>query len=123
MKKVIMCTVILSLIYVPFVYAEKDSIDKLQRGVVNVLTAPIEIPRQTRAYWIEGAQLTDHILVWVFSGAVYGVVQTVKRAGSGVWDIISFPFDRPQGYEPLLKPDYVFENWPRDPDIFIFKKK
>ena len=85
---------------------------KLKRGVTNVVTAPIEVMRETRAHWIEGSQYTDHISFWLFSGLVKGVVEAVKRAGSGAWDIVSFPFERPRGYEPLYKPDYVFQNWP-----------
>ena len=53
---------------------------------------------------------------------VWGIVQGIKRAGSGLWDIVSFPFDKPNDYEPLLKPDYVFDEWPSDPNVFIFKK-
>lgn len=88
---------------------------KLYRGAVNILTAPVEIPKQARAYWIKGATITPHILAWIASGTVWGVVQTVKRAGSGVWDVVTFPFNKPEDHQPLLKPDYVFQQWPRNP--------
>ncbi|MBZ0167757.1 MAG: exosortase system-associated protein, TIGR04073 family [Candidatus Omnitrophica bacterium] len=117
---IIMAMVILT--WVPSAHAENNPGAKLGRGIVNIVTAPVEIPKQTRAYWIEGAQLTDHILIWAGCGTVWGLIQTVKRAGSGVWDIVSFPFDKPADFEPLLSPDYVFENWPSDPDVFIFKR-
>ena len=79
---------------------------------MNVVTAPLEIPKETRAYWIKGSEKTDHILVWLFAGAVKGVVETVKRAGSGVWDVVTFPFEKPADYEPLMKPHYVLDDWP-----------
>ncbi len=107
---------ILSLLIVPGAQAEDGPVKKLARGVVNVVTAPIEIPKQARAYWVEGARETDHILVWIASGTVWGIIQTVKRAGSGVWDIVTFPVEKPADYAPLLEPDYVFEQWPRNPD-------
>lgn len=94
---------------------EASPAKKLYRGAVNILTAPVEVPKQARAYWIKGAQITPHILAWIASGMVWGVVQTVKRAGSGVWDVVTFPFEKPEKYEPLLKPDYVFQEWPRNP--------
>lgn len=95
--------------------AEAASAKRLYRGAINILTAPIEVPKQARAYWIKGAQITPHILAWIASGTVWGVVQTVKRVGSGVWDVVTFPFDRSEASEPLLKPDYVFQEWPRNP--------
>jgi len=88
---------------------------KLWRGAINIVTSPIEVPKQARAYWIKGAQITPHILVWIFSGAVWGVVEGIKRAGSGLWDIVSFPVDKPADFQPLFKPDYVFDQWPRNP--------
>jgi len=95
--------------------AGSKSVEKLGRGVTNIITAPIEIPKQVRAYWIEGAQKTDHILVWIASGIVWGKVQGVKRFSSGVWDTLTFAIEKPDEYEPLMKPDFVFEEWPRNP--------
>ena len=115
MKKSFIFIIILTLFCASQAFAESNPGKKLYRGVVNVVTAPVEIPKQARAYWIEGAQKTDHILVWIGSGTVWGMVQTVKRAGSGIWDIVSFPFEKPDQYEPLLKPDFVFDEWPRNP--------
>ncbi|MCA9398422.1 MAG: exosortase system-associated protein, TIGR04073 family [Candidatus Omnitrophica bacterium] len=115
MNKILLIVFVCLLGNVQNVYAENRAGHKLYRGVVNVLTAPVEIPKQARAYWIEGAQKTDHILVWIGSGSVYGLVQGIKRAGSGVWDIMTFPFDVSDNDDPLLKPDYVFDEWPRNP--------
>jgi putative exosortase-associated protein (TIGR04073 family) len=82
---------------------------KLKRGVVNVVTAPLEIPKQTRIYWKAGAKKTDHILVWILSGFVKGSVNTVARIGSGLWDIASSPWETAKDDQPLFKPDYVFD--------------
>ena len=114
MKRMIMLVTVLLLSAPLNVYAD-GPVHKLTRGIVNVVAAPVEIPKQARAYWIEGAQKTPHILVWIFSGTVWGVVQTVKRAGSGVWDIVSFPIDQPTEYQPLMLPEYPFQEWPRNP--------
>ncbi len=115
MKKIMMLCLMLTL--VPIVaHADQAPAHKFLRGVFNVATAPIEVPKQARAYWIKGAQKTPHIIAWIGCGVAWGFVQTVKRLGSGVWDVVSFPFAKPADYEPLLKPDYVFQEWPINPN-------
>ena len=99
------------LLLTPPARAEEPQNHKLTRGLVNVITAPLEIPTQTRIYWKEGAKVTDHILVWIFSGFVKGTVNTVARIGSGAWDIVSSPFAVPADYAPLYRPEYVFDDW------------
>ena len=123
MTKILFLVAMMLLAPVSITHADQGPVDKLVRGLTNVVTSPFEIPKQIRAYWIEGAQQTDHILVWVASGFVRGIVEDVKRFGSGVWDVVSFPISVPGDYEPLLKPDYVFQEWPSDPDVFIFKRR
>lgn len=116
MKPILWLFLMLLLLNPAFVQAQEiGSGHKLYRGVVNIITSPVEIPKQARAYWIEGAQKTDHILVWIGTGAVWGLVQGVKRASSGLWDMLSFPFEKPVKYNSLLKPDFVFDEWPRNP--------
>ena len=123
MKRILYLCMFICLCCASIAHAENNPGKKLLRGVTNIITAPIEIPKQARAYWIEGAYKTDHILVWAGSGAVWGVVQTIKRTGSGIWDIVSFPFNTPDDYTSLIQPPCVFEDWPSDPEVFIFKRK
>jgi len=80
---------------------------KLSRGIVNIATAPLEIPKQTVIYYKEGVAVTKHFIVWIGCGVVKGMANMVGRAGSGVWDIVSFPFGVPENYEPLFEPAYV----------------
>lgn len=116
MKKILSLLLLTTLIFSSLAKADQGPAQKLYRGVVNIITAPIEVPKQARAYWIAGAAKTPHILVWIFSGAVWGVVEGVKRVGSGLWDVVSFPVNKPEGFEPLFKPDFVFDQWPRNPN-------
>jgi len=115
MKKTIILLIAMILLSTSFAMADQGPGVKFWRGVINIVTAPIEVPKQARAYWIKGAQITPHILVWIFSGSVWGVVEGIKRVGSGVWDVISFPVNEPANFEPLFKPDFVFDEWPRNP--------
>ena len=100
-------------------HAEDKSVKKLKRGAVNIVTAPIEIPKNFRAYWIEGSKHTPHILVWLFSGTVKGVADMTKRAGSGVWDIMTSEMDNGKVDESLVKPDYVLQGWPTRNDSTV----
>ncbi len=111
-KKFILLS-LLGLFFCPtFSLAAEDAFHKLQRGIVNVVSAPIEIPKQTKTYWIAGSEKTPHIIVWVVSGVMKGLVMTTTRFGSGLWDVISFPLDVPSGYASFVQPDYVSDNWP-----------
>ncbi len=78
---------------------------KIKRGLINVVTSPVEIPKQAI-----GGAFEKPNLIMIFAGFVKGVAYTVGRAGSGFWDILSCNLDISD--EPLMKPDYVFEEWP-----------
>ncbi len=97
-------------------FAANGAIKKLQRGIVNVVTAPVEVPKQIRAYWIAGSEKTMHISPWVFCGLVKGLWMTPLRMGSGLWDTITFPFDT-----SFLKPEYVFDEWPKRKKGVVYK--
>jgi hypothetical protein len=46
---------------------------------------------------------------------------TAARVGSGAWDVVTFPIKTPANYEPLLKPDYVFDQWPQRQEGVVYK--
>ena len=52
--------------------------------------------------------------VGCFVGFFKGIVQGVIRTGSGLWDIVTFPLALPKDYEPLYRPDYVFDQTEAD---------
>lgn len=89
-------------------YFEKMSI-KFWRGVVNVATCPVEIPKQihttTRDLGVPGP----------FVGLLKGVLMTVYRGVGGAVETGSFPVPAPKNYEPLLKPAYVWQGWASKP--------
>ena len=87
---------------------EFDQESKFKRGVVNIITSPLEIPRQLKLANIGGKEKVQQKTVWFFTGLVKGASYTVARIGSGVWDIATFNLAIPANYEPVLKPAYVF---------------
>lgn len=95
------------------VLAQPGPADKLQRGAVNIITSPLEIPREMRAHWIEGSQRTYHIIVWLLSGFIKGTVNVPVRLGSGVWDVCTFAVAVPEDYRPLVEPEYIWDQWPQ----------
>ena len=88
------------------VYRENTDIDKiftkLGRGVVNVLTGWIEVPRNIAKEW----RRTDP-----FTGTVIGLFRgfgwAVARTFAGFYEVISVPFPVPRNYEPVMQPEYI----------------
>jgi len=88
-------------------YAEdvvQDMSSKLNRGVWNILTGWIEIPRQMiksghdRGWW---AVLPV--------GIPAGAMMTVGRTGVGAFEVVTFfiPFD--DSYGPIMEPAFVWQ--------------
>lgn len=79
---------------------------KLLRGVVNVLTCPLELPRQLdrqieqRGPW-EGSCV----------GLVAGLGMTAFRGVAGAVEAAAFLVPPPGFYEPLCNPAFVWDGW------------
>ncbi len=83
----------------------KTPSDKLARGIGNIATGILEVPQTIGQEWKE----SNNAAVGIFAGFFKGMVQAVVRTGSGVWDVLTFPVAIPKDYEPLYRPDYVFD--------------
>lgn len=86
----------------------QDPIHKAGRGVVNVLTGWIELPKQVHL----GSQ-EDNPVSGLGVGLIKGVGLTVLRAGVGIYEALTFPLPYPQGYaspyEQMELTDYAWE--------------
>ena len=87
----------------------RTPLQKFNRGIVNIVTAPIEIAKQVDLSWKESAQQSKSKSFGVFTGFFKGLGYTVGRMGSGLWDVVTFPFKTPDNYESLMKPDFVLD--------------
>ena len=81
------------------------SLHKLGRGLANIATCPLEIPRMTRIVsgkdgWIAGSTV----------GAAQGLGRGVLRGLVGVFEVVTFFAEIPPNYEPLMKPEFVWAN-------------
>jgi len=75
---------------------------KLMRGVSNILTGWVEIPKN-----MIDVSRDENILVGMTVGLGKGLGKGVLRTGAGVYDGVTFPFPMPEHYEPILEPAYV----------------
>lgn len=90
---------------------------KLGRGVVNVATGVLEIPREVTMQTHQGIAQGQYPVAAFPEGLVKGILpgtaKALGRMGSGVWDIISFPVEQPANYDSLYEPATIFApgNW------------
>jgi putative exosortase-associated protein (TIGR04073 family) len=91
-------------------YLKSRPMQKLKRGVVNVVTAPLEIPKQVKLHWDDSGTNPIEKTAYLFGGLIKGAAYTVGRVGSGLWDIVTLNLDIPGNNEPLVKPDYVWSD-------------
>ena len=83
----------------------QDPGKKLGRGLVNILTGWVELPKN-----IYQTSTESNFFSGITVGLVKGLGMTVVRTGAGIYDTATFPFSLPQGYKPILEPEYVLEN-------------
>jgi putative exosortase-associated protein (TIGR04073 family) len=83
-------------------YAQ-DPFTKLGRGVANVLTGWVEIPKN-----VYNTSREENAFSGMTLGLVKGIGLTIVRTGAGLFEAATFPFPVPENYKPVLEPEYVF---------------
>ncbi len=83
-----------------------NALRKLGRGCANLLFGIVEVPNQiTKASSEQGGA----------GGVTYGVgkglVRWVARELVGVYEIVTFPFPLPSGYQPVMEPEWPNEDY------------
>jgi putative exosortase-associated protein (TIGR04073 family) len=81
----------------------QDPAKKLGRGLGNILTGWVELPKN-----IYDTSVEENVLAGLTIGLAKGVGMTVVRTGAGVYETATFPFPLPEDYEPLVEPEFVF---------------
>ena len=77
---------------------------KLGRGLVNVGTGWIELPKGIR----DGSQ-QENPFVGVTAGLFKGLGLGLLRTGVGALEVVTFPFPWPKDYAPVYEPEYVWD--------------
>ena len=108
-RSVLPLAVMLSLVVSgsPVAWAQ-DPIHKMGRGVVNVLTGWIEIPKQLHL----GSQ-DENPVTGIGRGLLKGAGLTILRGGVGLYEALTFPLPYPKDYaspyEQMELNDYAWE--------------
>lgn len=76
---------------------------KLTRGLVNILTGWVEIPKRIH----ETSQRSG-----AFAGFTWGLLRGIGygfiRTAGGIYETVTFPAAAPPGYRPMMQPEFVF---------------
>jgi putative exosortase-associated protein (TIGR04073 family) len=83
-----------------------DPLRKLGRGLANTVTGVVEIPK--KIYLISK---NDNPLLGFTWGWIKGTAVGLLRTAAGVYETVTFPIPAPADYEPIINPEFVFEEW------------
>jgi putative exosortase-associated protein (TIGR04073 family) len=78
---------------------------KLTRGVTNVGTAIVELPKQIYLS-VRGGDKTGMVI-----GPLKGIGMTCYRAFTGVVETVFFLVPQPGYYDPMIDPEFVWQGW------------
>ena len=79
---------------------------KLMRGVVNVATGWIELPKTVHDKSVEKDPLTGVVL-----GTLEGSAKTIWRTGAGAYEAGTFFIPLPGNYEPVTRPETLLKDF------------
>ncbi|MBI2884735.1 MAG: exosortase system-associated protein, TIGR04073 family [Candidatus Omnitrophica bacterium] len=80
----------------------RQIVRKLGRGLANAGGGVLEIPVNIYAMNQERGPVAA--MSW---GLLIGLGRTIARTVVGVAEIVTFPFPIPQGYEPIMQPEFL----------------
>ena len=102
-KTLLVCFVIIAVMGMATQAFAQDPAKKLGRGLANILTGWIELPKN-----IYDTSVEENVLSGLTMGLAKGVGMTIVRTGAGVYETVTFPFPIPEDYQPVLEPEFVF---------------
>ena len=79
------------------------AVTKLARGAINAATGWVEIPKR-----IHETSQTSGAAAGFTWGLLRGFGYGFIRTAAGFYELFTFPFPAPPGYEPVIQPEYVF---------------
>jgi putative exosortase-associated protein (TIGR04073 family) len=78
---------------------------KLVRGVTNVGTSIVELPKQSYL------SVRDQGNIGYVVGPIKGIGMTVYRAFIGAVETVAFLVPQPGYYDPMMDPEFVWHGW------------
>ncbi|MFA6142234.1 MAG: exosortase system-associated protein, TIGR04073 family [Candidatus Omnitrophota bacterium] len=103
LKGIIICVAVFMILNIANAGYAQDMGKKIYRGLANIVTGWVELPKN-----IYDTSVEDNPLSGLTIGLAKGVGMTIVRTGAGVYETVTFPFPIPEGYAPVLEPEFVF---------------
>ena len=85
--------------------AVQGRIRKLGRGIANIITCPAELVRTPELISRREGYLTAATV-----GLLDGAWRTLIRGATGIYEVLTFYSEVPDGYRPLMQPEFVWEH-------------
>ncbi|MBU0570760.1 MAG: exosortase system-associated protein, TIGR04073 family [Candidatus Omnitrophica bacterium] len=102
-KMVVVCLMVVAMLGMATQCYAQDPAKKLGRGLANILTGWVELPKN-----IYDTSVEDNVLAGITMGLAKGIGMFIVRTGAGVYEVVMFPFPIPEDYQPVLEPEFVF---------------
>jgi len=102
-KGIIVIVALITILCVASTCYAQDPGKKLMRGLANVVTGWVELPKN-----IYETSVEENVFAGLTIGLAKGIGMTIVRTGAGVYETITFPFPIPEDYAPVLEPEFVF---------------
>lgn len=117
MKKTVALTCIVAILFISGTSFADDAVKKLERGLSNIVTSPIEIINGIKEAKAQGEKTgsilpsggVDSAILW---GIPNGIGRMLIRALVGIYEVATFPIPIPSEYKPILRniddPEFFF---------------
>ncbi len=102
-RSLLVCFVFVGTLVVGSTCFADSPTNKLGRGIANVLTGWMELPKNVYETSVE-----ENAFSGLTVGLAKGVGMTIVRTGAGIYETVTFPFPIPENYLPVLEPEFVF---------------
>lgn len=81
----------------------QNMLRKLGRGLANVVTGVVEIPKGVQETFYEEGPVAA--ASW---GLIDGIYKFFARTLTGIYEVVTFPIPLPADYEPIVQPEFLF---------------
>ncbi|MFH0840264.1 MAG: exosortase system-associated protein, TIGR04073 family [Candidatus Omnitrophota bacterium] len=103
MVVIVVSVVLIGLFSIQSTCFAQNMLRKLGRGLANVATGAIEIPKAIQdTFYDEGPVAAGS---W---GLIDGIYKFFARTLVGVYEVVTFPIPFPADYAPIVEPEFLF---------------
>ena len=100
---VIVALILIGLFSIHSTCFAQNMLRKLGRGLANITTGVIEIPKAVQETFYEEGPVAAGS--W---GLIDGVYKFFARTIVGVYEVLTFPIPLPADYAPIVEPEFLF---------------